>query len=203
MVWWSRTEKKGEEEDITRKGEEMRRVHREQPFHYSQANRRNDIRVVPFVSFGTKQLYALLTISTAFRPLFSFSPLARSHLHSLFPPRHVFAFCLSFSATFSSSSLLSHLLLLLFFFFFFVFFFLLLTDSTIRQIARTNDEPRGELLFDALYYYTLLFPFSRIHLEELQLFQDFRSRLVYSWDKHQVIDTIHVPASFLFLDRTE
>lgn len=73
MVWWSRTEKEGEEEDITRKGEEMRRVHREQPFHYSQANRRNDIRVVPFVSFGTKQLYALLTISTAFRPLSSFS----------------------------------------------------------------------------------------------------------------------------------
>lgn len=72
MVWWSRTEE-GEEEDITRKGEEMRRVHREQPFHYSQANRRNDIRVVPFVSFGTKQLYALLTISTAFRPLSSFS----------------------------------------------------------------------------------------------------------------------------------
>ena len=175
MVWWSRTEE-GEEEDITRKGEEMRRVHREQPFHYSQANRRNDIRVVPFVSFGTKQLYALLTISTAFRPLSSFSLSLAPISIPLSTASRVRLLLVIFCHIFILLPLY-HLLL-----FFFVFFFLLLTDSTIRQIARTNDEPRGELLFYALYY-TLLFPFSRIHLEELQLFQDFRSRFIYSWDR--------------------
>lgn len=172
MVWWSRTEE-GEEEDITRKGEEMRRVHREQPFHYSQANRRNDIRVVPFVSFGTKQLYALLTISTAFRPLSSFSlslaPISIPSFHRV----TCSPFACHFLPHFHPPPPLPPSPLLL---------RLLLTDSTIRQIARTNDKPRGELLFDALYY-TLLFPFSRIHLEELQLFQDFRSRFIYSWDR--------------------
>lgn len=157
MVWWSRTEKEGEEEDITRKGEEMRRVHREQPFHYSQANRRNDIRVVPFVSFGTKQLYALLTISTAFRPFPSRSLPSPFPLSTASRVRLLLViFCHIF--------ILLPLFLLFFLFFAFFFFFLLLTDSTIRQIARTNDEPRGELLFDALYC-TLLFPFSTwIHL---------------------------------------
>lgn len=105
---------------------------------------------VPFVSFRTKQLYALPTISTAFRDSsssrpFYLSPLTLSYRRFLLLPSR---FCSSFSATFSSSAPSSLFLILL-----------LLTDSTIRQIARTNDEPPGDP-FRTLY--TLLFPTPRV-----------------------------------------
>ena len=133
--------------NITRK-RERKRVHREQPLYYSQANRRNDIRA-PFVSLvvrGTKQLYALPTLSaTLFVLFFSFVSTA---LPPPSPPLlvifcHIFIALLLLSPPFHPPGP-----------FFLPHRFTLSTDSAIRQIARTNDEPPGDP-FRTLYGFSI------------------------------------------------
>lgn len=119
-------------------------------------------------SFATKQLYALPTISTIFVAFVLF--LSRS---LLFPNRCFFSLSLSLPLSFatyvsglarSSFSFACHFLL-----HFhqplslrpspFFLFVILLSDSAIRQIAQTNDEPSGELFRTV---YELLFPAPRV-----------------------------------------
>lgn len=148
--------------DITRKREGTRQVHRERLLYYSQANRCNDIRM-PFVSFVVRYKTALRA-SNDIDHLRSFRPFSFSLPPFSYPMLSLSLSLLLYDIRIRSCSfflLLTCHFLLHFHqplslrpspFFLFV---ILLSDSAIRQIAQTNDEPSGKLFRTV---YELLFP---------------------------------------------